>query len=369
MDEIKPLDYTGIPPGYFKAGFIITEYNCVVEKVIMEMDPYFKQHMVISVTATEDNPRVIIEYLPDVMVYFRCGTKVNTHPNVLVTVDGHIGYFRSLDIPVFYYLDDAFFQANNYAPLKILTNSDELILATNALVDHVVNTGYKRPIHLLKTHMNIPVFDSVPPANFVLDKEKFNILFTSEGRIGTLMLDRICERMSQTPDKYKGVRIVCITSQVGQLRTIINRWRGIEKIYYERVPLMEYYGIFKLADLVLSPGEPGDLNYFLATEDQPTWLASKSCVKYTIAGAAKVPCIASNHLKEYVMAIKHGETGYVADTVEEWMNYIDLLIQDEDKRKEIGNNARRDIETNWNIYDRVEQFTDILKGNSTCKVQ
>ena len=366
--DLKPLDYTGVPEGYFRVGFIIPEYNCVVEKILGEMSALLKEYKVFPIISMEEAISTSIEFFPEVIVYLRCGTKVGTAPNTLVSVDNHTAYFRSMEIPVFYYLDDAFFKANNQAPMKILRNCDESILATQALVDHLVADGYQKPIHLLRTHMDIPTFDMTNPAIGVMDKNKLNILFTSEGRIGTLMLDRICERMSKTPEKYKGVRIVCITSGVAQVRTIINKWRGIDKVYYERVPLGEYYGIFKMSDIILAPGEPGDLNYFLPTEEQSEWLAAKSCVKYCIAGASSLPCIASSHLKEYVMVIRPGETGYIADTIDDWMHYLDLLIADEVLRKEIGGKARIDIETNWNIYNRVEQFANILKGQSTCRI-
>lgn len=369
MEDFKPLDYTSIPPEYFKVGFVITEYNCVVEKVIGEMGDYLKQNGVMPILVQETDPKAVIEYLPECVVYFRCGTKQGTPPQILASIDGFIGYFRSLEIPVFYYLDDAYFQANDYAPLKILMNCDQLVLATEELVTQVQKAGYTRPIHLLKTHMDITAFDLLPPATNVMDRDKFNILYTSEGRIGTLMIDRICERMSQNPEKYKNVRILCITQIVAQLRAVINKWRGIEKIYYERVPLAEYYGIFKMMDLVLAPGEPGDLNYFLSDEVQPIWLASKSCVKYTIAGAAGIPCIASPWLKEYTMAIRQGENGYIANDIDEWMHYIDLMIEDKEKRKEVGLNARKDVLEKWSLIDRAKQFSDILKGNSECLVK
>jgi glycosyltransferase involved in cell wall biosynthesis len=369
MNTVEPLDYTGIASEYMRVGMLVSEYTCVAEKILGEMGDFFRQNKVIPIMVKEENPKSIIEYFPDAMIYLRCGTKPGTPVGILASVDGHIAYFRSLEIPVYYYLDDAFFQANDYAPLKILLNSDEAILATSALVDHVKKSGYTKPIHLLKTHMSIPTFDLLPPSDAIMDRNKINVFYTSEGRIGTLMLDRICERIAQAPGKYKDVRIVAITQQVAQLRSIINRWRGFEKIYYERVPLAEYYGLFKMMDIVIAPGEPGDLNYFLHEDDQPLWLASKSCVKYTIAGAAGLPCIASSWLKEYEMAIKQGETGFIATDIDEWMEYLDLLIFNEAKRKEMGLKAREDVVANWNIIDRAKQFTDILKGNSPCRVQ
>lgn len=367
--EVKALDYTGIAPEYFRAGMVIPGMNCCTQKVVIEMTPGLKTRGVWPILTDESNPRVLIDSFPDVVVYFRSGTLVGTQPHILAGLEGYIGYFKSMDIPIFYYLDDAFFHANNNAPLKLLMNCDELIFATSALVEYVKSRGISKPIHLLKTHMDLPTFDSLPESVLVMDNEKLNILYTSEGRIGTLMLNRICERMSQNPSKYKNARLVCITDNVAQVRSVINKWRGIEKIYYERVPLEEFYGISKMCQIFLSPGEPGDLDYFLAKELQPLWLAAKSCVKYTIAGASSAVCIASHHLSEYKMAIKHKETGYVAgDDVDEWMEYLDLMIENDELRTTIGKAARQDVYDNFHIYGRCDQFADILKGKSTCLV-
>lgn len=368
-EEIKKLDYTGVPEGYNRVGFVIPSTNCCVEKVVGEMQAGLKENGIFPIVVEEENPRGLADYFPDNIIYFRCGTKPGTPIHILGGVEGHIGYFKSLDIPIYYYLDDAFFHANNFAPLKLLVNCDELIFATEALIQYVRERGISKTIHLLKTHIDMPVFDILPEANLVMDKKKLNILYTSEGRIGILMLNRICEIMSQRAEKYKDVRIVCITDNIGQVRSVINRWRGIEKIYYERVPLYEYYGISKMSQIFLTPGEPGDLDYFLPKDLQELWLAAKSCVKYTIAGAASAVCITSKYLKEYEMAISHKETGFIAgDDPEEWMEYIDLMIENQELREKIGKNARQDVYDKWHIYKRVDEFSNILKGNSTCKI-
>jgi glycosyltransferase involved in cell wall biosynthesis len=365
--EIPITDYTGIPDHIFRIGVVVPTHNCVVEKVLYEMQDYFRQLGAVFIMALEEQVRSIAEYFPRIVIYFRCGTQIGTNPNILAGVADHITYYQSLHIPVVYYLDDAFFHANNDAPTKILANTNACIFATEALVDYAKNIlNYSNPIHLLKTHMNIPIFDMIPSSDKIISKDKFNILFTSEGRIGTVMLDKICERMSQTPEKYKNVRIICVTSQVAMLRAAINRWRGVDKVYFERVPLAEYYGLFKQSDICISPGDPEDLNYFLPAEKQELWLASKSCVKYTVAGAARIPCIASPNLKEYAMAIKHEETGYLATTVDEYLQYIDLLIANKDERERVGRNARLDVVSNWHIIDRSKQFLQILKGEAEC---
>jgi glycosyltransferase involved in cell wall biosynthesis len=140
----------------------------------------------------------------------------------------------------------------------------------------------------------------------------------------------------------------------------------MQKSYLEWLPLDIYYKLAASMDLIIAPGMVGDLDYLMPRELQQFWLDCKSAHKYTLAGAASLPCIASP-LSDYKEAIKHGETGFLAETVDQWMEYIDLLIHDVDFRKKIGLAARKDIVENWNLYNRMEEFVTILKGKDEVK--
>jgi glycosyltransferase involved in cell wall biosynthesis len=47
--------------------------------------------------------------------------------------------------------------------------------------------------------------------------------------------------------------------------------------------------------------------------------------------------------------VKHGKTGFIAKNTEEWIKYLSELIEDESLRKEIGKNAREEVDKNWNL--------------------
>jgi len=134
------------------------------------------------------------------------------------------------------------------------------------------------------------------------------------------------------------------------------------------MPLDIYYRLAASMDLILAPGSVGDLDYMMPTELQDVWLDCKSAHKYTLAGAARIPCIASP-LQDYREAIKHGETGFIAHDEDEWVKYIDLLLHDKDVREKMGAAAREDIVKNWNIYTRVEEFAGILRKGDVKKVE
>ena len=47
--------------------------------------------------------------------------------------------------------------------------------------------------------------------------------------------------------------------------------------------------------------------------------------------------------------IQDGVNGYLADTEEEWVNRISLLIEDEALRKEIGKQGRKTVENQYSV--------------------
>lgn len=368
-DKIPTLE-SGIISENEILGVLTPELNCCVEKVIGEMGPLLKKHGMSIALNLDKDPRALIAYNPKWLMLLRSGCKPLTPPDQLGILEGHIPYYRSMDIPTYYYIDDALFYMNQNAPLKFAFSSDYTIVATDALAEHlIVDQKYPKPVYMLKTHMNLPIFDACARASYLIDENKFNILFTSQGRIGANHLYQIVERMNQNPDKYKDVSIIVVSHQVAQMRSIINEFRHIRKRYWEFMPLMELYGLCKASQLILAPAHIDDLLYTMSDPRyRRFWLNSKSCVKYNFAGAASIPCI-SSPIQEYKQAIKHEETGFIANEVDEWIHYIDLILEDSELREKIGQAARKDVEDNWHIEKRVKEFCGIFRGEETCLIQ
>jgi glycosyltransferase involved in cell wall biosynthesis len=350
--------------GYKVMGVVTPDYNCCVQKVVGELAPYLKQNGIAPTMAYDANPRQIIEALPHNIVYLRAGVKTAEPVQHLAQLDGYIPFFRSLGLEVYYYIDDALFFVNNMAPLKLMWNVDKIIVATDALAEFLIeNQKMPKPIYKVKTHMDLPVFDACFKPLYLVKPNMFNILFTSQGRVGALTVHNIMEQMDKHPEKYKNVNFVIVSAWVGQMRTILNRFRNIHKTYWEWMPLQEHYGLSKCVDLIIAPGQEEDLDGQVEKEHQYLWLHSKSCVKYTLAGAARIPII-STPLNEYEKAIRHGETGFLANTVNEWIEYIDLCINDKDMCTKIGDAARDDVELNWHVVDRAAEWAGILGGKT-----
>jgi glycosyltransferase involved in cell wall biosynthesis/GT2 family glycosyltransferase len=100
-----------------------------------------------------------------------------------------------------------------------------------------------------------------------------------------------------------------------------------------------------------------DIN--IAPLEDRVFCQAKSALKYFEAGLVGVPTIASD-TEPFREAIKHGETGFVAKTIDDWYKYLDLLVSDRSKRVQIGEAARNDALENYTSINRAMNLEKIL---------
>jgi len=91
---------------------------------------------------------------------------------------------------------------------------------------------------------------------------------------------------------------------------------------------------------------------------------AKSSIKYYEYALRKIPAVYS-WVDTYLSVVREGETGYFAKTETEWYEKIKILIDDEVKRKAMGEAARKDVLDNYTIdtnYKPVEDFIRRIHG-------
>lgn len=86
----------------------------------------------------------------------------------------------------------------------------------------------------------------------------------------------------------------------------------------------------------------------------------KSELKYIEFSALGIPVVASD-MNVYNEVIKDCVTGFLANTEDEWVNKLSLLIEDPILRNGIVNNAHEDILENYSLKSRVNQWDNIFK--------
>lgn len=93
---------------------------------------------------------------------------------------------------------------------------------------------------------------------------------------------------------------------------------------------------------------------------------SKSHIKWMEYSMYKIPVVASNvypYSKDVLgtRTIIDGETGLLCDTEEDWVKNLSLLIENEDMRRKLGENAYKFIIENWQYKDWKKNIIDTVK--------
>lgn len=83
--------------------------------------------------------------------------------------------------------------------------------------------------------------------------------------------------------------------------------------------------------------------------------SGKSAIKYYEYGANGVPGVYSDTIV-YNKTVKHAKTGFLAKTPDDWFNYLEKLILNEDIRREIAIDAYKDVFDNYNLEDHFMKW-------------
>lgn len=102
-----------------------------------------------------------------------------------------------------------------------------------------------------------------------------------------------------------------------------------------------------------------DLDIAIAPIKDTQFNRCKSNIKWLEHSMLKTPMVLSD-VTPYKM-VKHGETGFLAKTTEDWVTYLSLLIENPAERKKIGNNAYKEVTKDWVIENFLPKYEELFK--------
>lgn len=149
------------------------------------------------------------------------------------------------------------------------------------------------------------------------------------------------------------------------LRRILNRYRHVklwivgpltlsENFPAERVvrfPLTDWRGWFELLsqmDVALAPLELGNI-----------FCRAKSEIKFVEAAALGVPVVASD-IDPFRDSMSKEHDGFLAANEKEWEYALSLLIEQPERRSQMGENARRTVLQHYSAPTRAKDLSTIL---------
>jgi hypothetical protein len=90
------------------------------------------------------------------------------------------------------------------------------------------------------------------------------------------------------------------------------------------------------------------------------WSRGKCGLKILQYMAAGLPVVA-NSVGVQTQLVQHGRTGFLAESVEQWVEAIDLLSRDRDLRRRMGEAGRRVVESEFNLRQGAAQWLRLLR--------
>jgi glycosyltransferase involved in cell wall biosynthesis len=327
--------------------FVGPAHDCCVDKVIKEYVPYFEKEGYQIIFTLQKGMQDIIRFAPRWVVLFRAGTDPGFNQELgMPNATKIIQHLKRLGVRIVYYIDDFLVAANGNAPIQLASQCDAVIVATTELKKFFKSlSNFSVPIIHVPTHVDLPVFDFLPKLDYIQYISRYKVLITSGGRVGALLTHDMCQLANERWQEFDDVEWIINAAGVSQMRTLINSFRNLHKTYIDWTPLDAYYSLCKSVNVILHPASKEDIATIVPPAWHDTWLNSKSAVKYTMSGAASIPIISSPSLS-YTESIKEGETGYVVNTAEEFLNKILYLKNNPEIANKVGKQARKDVEAN-----------------------
>ena len=101
-----------------------------------------------------------------------------------------------------------------------------------------------------------------------------------------------------------------------------------------------------------------DIGLYPLSEDK--WALGKGGLKVMQYMSIGVPSVATNH-GTACNIISHGESGFLVNTEEEWIEAIKNLIEDSDLRSKMGNSARKSVVENYSTKAIERSYLEVLE--------
>lgn len=102
-----------------------------------------------------------------------------------------------------------------------------------------------------------------------------------------------------------------------------------------------------------------DLDIAIAPLKDTQFNRCKSNIKWLEHSMLKTPMVLSD-VSNY-SAVKNYKTGFLAKNKNQWIKYLGWLIENEDKRKEIGEAAYNEVMKNWTIDKQLPKYEAVME--------
>ena len=152
------------------------------------------------------------------------------------------------------------------------------------------------------------------------------------------------------------------------LKKILNEFKNVQLLLFGEISVKNIFKEYssqiiykKFNDWKNLPKVMSNIDINLAPIVNNIFNAAKSENKWVEAALVKVPTIASN-FGAFKDIIKHNETGLLCSNQNEWYSSLKILVQNQNLRKVLGENAYSVCKTEYNTVYTGKKFADYLNS-------
>lgn len=252
--------------------------------------------------------------------------------------------------PIIYDLDDAIYLTNKESTYKIvkffkcnkkietiIRLSKEVIVCNNHLKNYAANFKSENKIHIIPTSLNTDKF---------IPKQGNNTVNNNELIIGWIGSYSTAAYLNELRDvfKYLSSKHNFTLKIVGS--NLLFQVDGV-KIINKEWSLSEDLEDFQSLDIGVYPLPDNE------------WTKGKTGFKTIQYMSVGIPCVVSNVGRNKEI-IHDGLNGFLADSKEEWIKKLSLLIEDSVLRKKLGTAGRKTVEDRYSLKVNAPKYLEVF---------
>lgn len=160
-------------------------------------------------------------------------------------------------------------------------------------------------------------------------------------------------------------------------------WGPIQKVLKDR-PNAEFKCLHGIPPFIKRGKQVKTIKAFRPISNYPKWVTGhkfdigiaplvdnnfnrgKSNLRWLEYSSMRIPTVASP-LPHFAESISHGETGFLAGSFDEWVEKLELLIDNADLRLQMGKAARQEVKERWSLKSLGGKYMNVIKGLMDAK--
>uniref|UniRef100_A0A6M3J106 Putative glycosyltransferase n=2 Tax=viral metagenome TaxID=1070528 RepID=A0A6M3J106_9ZZZZ len=237
-------------------------------------------------------------------------------------------------------------------PLKnftLICNEVDYITCTNEYLKNVIMFNTKKTpdkIKVFPNYVDLKLYKYKPPFK---DDGQINLThFGSTTHFNDLVDFEFMKGVNRIMDEYPNVIFRTVGAFIPSFRA---KWGGRYENTYGHQDIYQWIKT-KFPDFMTE----SDILVCPLVDD--VYNRCKSQIKWLEASSAKVPGVWQN-MRQYSEVID-GTNGILAKKDTEWYKAIKYLIDNTQKRKEMGEKAYQDVKDNWQIQNHLDEYADFF---------